>query len=278
MGDLGLKNNDCIVYLIRATDKDVGEFIKSIRSLEKYFLPHNSCDILCFHEKDLLPYMNDIQNSVEVNLKFSEITFSIPDFYQTYDIPEYFPHPTHGNGPIAWGHPGFSMGYRHMCRFFSGEFYKRSELDDYDYYMRMDTDSFILGHVNYNVFQKMRSENKNYGFIAPAVQIDNPKVVEGLWDACLEWYNSNLDICLASPMAVPDGKMYYTNFEIGKVEWFRGEKYTSLYNYLDRAGGMFTKRWGDAPIRFVALGMLMEENQKYPIYDVPYQHGAIYNV
>ena len=37
----------------------------------------------------------------------------------------------------------FSMGYRHMCRFFSGEIFKHPIMENYDNYLRLDTDSFI---------------------------------------------------------------------------------------------------------------------------------------
>ena len=68
---------NCIIYLIRASEEDVNDFIKSIKSLEEYFLPHNPCDILCYHEKDLLPFMKKIKNSTNVPLNFHEIVIYI---------------------------------------------------------------------------------------------------------------------------------------------------------------------------------------------------------
>jgi hypothetical protein len=271
------KNKNCIVYLIRASEKDVSEFIKSVHSLENYFLNNNSCDILCFHEANLKPHIDKIKKEIKTKLNFFEIEFSLPDFYENFDIPEFFPHPTHGNGPLAWGHPGFSMGYRHMCRFFTGEIYKQPQLGKYDYYMRMDTDSFILGPVNYDVFCYMKQNNKKYGYIARAVQHDNPKVIEGLWGTSSKWYEKNDTLCIRSPSQIPEGMMYYTNFEIGDIKWFRNSTYMDYYHFLDKEGGMLTKRWGDAPIRFLALNMFMPDHNKYPIYDIPYQHGAKYN-
>tara|TARA_Y100000296_G_C5156750_1_gene249520 strand:- start:580 stop:1404 length:825 start_codon:yes stop_codon:yes gene_type:complete len=273
-----IEDKNCIIYLIRASDKDVDEFIKSIHSLENYFLNNNPCDILCYHEIDLQPYINKIKKEIKTKLNFFEIEFSLPDFYKNFNIPEFFPHPTHGNGPLAWGHPGFGMGYRHMCRFFCGEFYKMPQLDDYKYYMRMDTDSFILGPVNYNVFKYMETNNKNYGYIPTAIQRDNPKVIEDLWNMSLVWYEKNSNICIRSPEDITEGLMYYTNFEIGNINWFKNSMYKDYYSFLDQSGGIFTKRWGDAPMRFLALSMLMSDEQKYPICNIPYQHGACYNI
>jgi len=269
---------DCIVYLLRAAQRDVDLFISSVKSLERHFFSKNDVDVLCFHERDLLPYISQILNSVETKIKFIKIEFSIPESNNHLDIPSFYPHPTHGNGPIAWGHPGFSLGYRHMCRFFSGEIFKRQELNEYRFYMRMDNDSFILKDVTYNVFDYMESNKKHYGFIAPAVQYDHPKVSEGLWDESLEWYNKNKNICVLEPLKdIELYKMYYTNFEICSLEWFKTGNYMKYYDFIDSLGGFFTKRWGDAIVRYLGVNLLMHEDNKYPIYDIAYRHGDSYN-
>lgn len=269
---------NAVVYLVRASDKDVSEFIQSIESIKRFFIEKNEVDIICFHEEDLCPHINKINGQVKVNLKYVQIKFQIPDINKHLNIPEFYPHPTHGNGPIAYGHPGFTLGYRHMCRFFAGEIFRNDILNDYNYIMRMDTDSKVLRQVDYNVFDYMSTNDLYYGFIANAVQLDNPKVCIGLWAKSLEWSNSNKEACLKEPLKeIEEYKLYYTNFEICKLEWFKKSKYLDFFDYIDSAGGIYTNRWGDHVIRYIGVNMLMEDNHKYPIYDIAYQHGAIYN-
>ena len=174
---------NCILYLVRSSDQDVEDFNKSLALVEQNLLPYtNSTDVLVFVEPSFEEYKSKVRTNIE--LKYETIEFQVPNYPQEIldQIPEFFPHPTHGNGPVEWGHPGFSMGYRHMCRFFSGELYTYSVLDNYDYYLRLDTDSYIHTPLNYDIFEWAKDNECYYGYISPAVQKDNLKVIEGLWD------------------------------------------------------------------------------------------------
>ena len=170
---------NCIIYLVRSSDEDVEMLNQSLALLEENLLRFTSnTDVLVFVEDTFLDYKDKVQTNLD--LKYYLVEFDVPKYPKEIadQIPEFFPHPTHGNGPVAWGHPGFSMGYRHMCRFFSGEIYKQSVIRKYDYYLRLDTDSFIHTPLNYDIFTWAKNNHCDYGFIAPAVQTDNPKVIE----------------------------------------------------------------------------------------------------
>ena len=102
---------NCILYLVRSSDQDVEDFNKSLRLVEENLLPYtNSTDVLVFCEESFEEYKSKIQTNL--SLRYETIEFKVPDYPQEIldQIPEFFPHPTHGNGPVAWGHPGFSMG------------------------------------------------------------------------------------------------------------------------------------------------------------------------
>lgn len=281
---------NCIVYLVRASQEDIESLNKSLQLLSENVLPFldEQPDIVLFHEPDLKPYVEDIVTLP--NTVFEEIEFKVPDFYSDElkkSIPEFFPHPTHGkDGPHGESyfkehgkyHEGFKMGYRHMCRWFSGELYNHPIMNSYEYYLRLDTDSFILSKLSYDIFEWANLQDCKYGYIAPAVQIDNPKVVESLRATTLKWMNQQQTIYnnLASE---PEGKMFYTNFELGYIPWFlSGRGYMDYYKFLDNTGGFYTKRWGDAPIKFEGISMLMRPNHIQPVHGFQYQHGAIYIV
>lgn len=91
--------------------------------------------------------------------EFEKVNFdTLPNGLIQDQIPKYFPHPTLWVGPVGYGDPGFSIGYRHMCRFFSGEIYKHPALEEYDYYMRLDRDSLFLSEVDFDCFALMRKK------------------------------------------------------------------------------------------------------------------------
>ena len=52
--------------------------------------------------------------------------------------------------------------------------------------------------------------------------------------------------------------MYYNNFELSQIQLWRSTAYLSLFADLDKSGGFFMKRWGDAPVRTLALAALHE--------------------
>lgn len=263
-----MNNKNCIVYLVRSTKDDIDGLNKSLELVSKNVLPFSeNFDILLFHEDSLDSFLPDIIKLP--NIKFHKIEFSVPDYPEEIknNIPEFYPHPTHGNGPIAWGHPGFTLGYRHMCRFFAGEIFKNDILKDYDYYMRLDTDSFILSPLNYDIFKWAKEKKCYYGYIAPAVQHDNPKVAEGLSSKVREKY----------PNSIPEFLLYYTNFELVYLPWFRG-KYMEFYDYVDKLGGIYTNRWGDHIIRFLGVNLFMNKENIIPVHGFTYQHGAVYRV
>ena len=55
----------------------------------------------------------------------------------------------------------------------------------------------------------------------------------------------------------------YNNFELSRVDMWRSREYEELFHSLDRAGGIFLHRWGDAPIRTLALFALTETFQNF---------------
>ena len=264
-----MQNKNCIVYLVRSTKEDIEGLNKSLELISKNLLPFTKkVDILIFHEDSLEEFKSSI---IKVpGIIFHKIQFNLPNYSEDIKakIPEYYPHPTHGNGPIAWGHPGFTMGYRHMCRFFAGDIFNNDIIQQYDYYMRLDTDSFILSPLNFDIFDWAKDNKCFYGYIEPAVQYDNPKVAEGLSAKVREKYSNN----------IPEFLLYYTNFELVYIPWFRDSKYMEFYNYIDALGGIYTNRWGDHIIRFLGVNLFMNKENIIPVKGFTYQHGAVYNI
>lgn len=262
--------NATIIYLIRSSAEDVNEIKESLSLLKKNFLSEYPYKIKIFRESDFLKKWEDEIKYIYPEIDFCEVVFEVPPQNFGLEIPEYFPHPTHGNGPIAWGHPGFNLGYRHMCRFMAGEIFKHPALSSYDWYLRLDTDSFILSKINFDPFQKMRTGGKVYGF--NNIQNDHPDVVVDLYEESENYFKLR---GITPINTVDKPKIFYTNFEICDLNWFRGKEYTEFYDFIDHLGGIYTKRWGDAPIRYIAVkSLLPSENILDFSHLIEYKHGC----
>jgi len=270
---------NCIAYLLRSSQDDIDMLNKSLSLLEKNLLNKTTnYDVIIFYENNLGDLKNKIKT--DINLIFYEVVIEPPKYSEEISslIPEFYPHPTHGNGPIAYGHPGFTMGYRNMCRFFSGTFHKLTILSDYEYYLRLDTDSYILTELNYDIFEFAKQNDLIYGFCEPAVQIDNPKVVEGLKDFTKNYIELNHCKTYLNVDTIPEGKMFYTNFELGKIDWFINSEYMNYFNSIEENGGIYIKRWGDAPIKYLGVNLFCDPKNIIPIKGFTYQHGAVYHL
>jgi alpha 1,2-mannosyltransferase len=58
---------------------------------------------------------------------------------------------------------------------------------------------------------------------------------------------------------------YWSNFEIIDLSFTRSPAYTSYFTTLDKAGGFFYERWGDAPVRSIAASMMLNSNELWQI-------------
>lgn len=252
--------NNKIIYLIRNSKKDLMLFEKSIESLKNNFLTNNPYPVMVFHE--------DIEDSYfekfDIDMRPVKIHFKIPSFLEASEIPEFISVP---GVPFP-----FTVGYRHMCRFFSGDMYFQEVLKDTDYYLRLDNDSFILEPVKYDIFKFMENRDLIYGY--NCVNVDNPLVVDGLWEIS-EQYSKKTKV-MKKPFAdIKHPHIYYTNFEIGKFNWFLQKEYLNYYNFIDKSGGIYHKRWGDAAIKYLGIEMFLEDSKKHCFSDIKYFHGYI---
>lgn len=122
----------------------------------------------------------------------------------------------------------------------------------------------------------MADNNKVYGFTINI--FDDPFSVKSLWPTSMEFLKDHPDYLSADnsmswltddtirPDNTRDANGYSTchfwsNFEIADLDFWRGEKYQKYFDYLDKSGGFFYERWGDAPVHSVGLGLFADNSQ-----------------
>ncbi|KAG9875488.1 glycosyl transferase, partial [Aureobasidium melanogenum] len=68
---------------------------------------------------------------------------------------------------------------------------------------------------------------------------------------------------------------FWSNFEIARLDWFRSKEYEDFFQMMDRSGGFWMERWGDAPIHSLAAGVLLSPSQIHYFRDIGYRHTTI---
>ena len=150
-------------FVVLARNKELEGVIESIKSVERHFNRW-------FH----YPYV--FLNDGAFNTTFKETVRN----YTTSDV-------EFGEiGPEHWGFPNWTdvnvakegirkqgdqaimyggmESYHHMCRFYSGFFYKHELLQKYDWYWRVEPEIKYFCDITYDPFIAMARSNKTYGF------------------------------------------------------------------------------------------------------------------
>jgi hypothetical protein len=152
------KYNGCI-FLISARKNMLQ---KSMYFLDKNYNCNFNHDILIFYhgdKYDCSKFQNDIK---KINLKtqiiFHKIEYKLPDnvnekelFYNKTEIPY-----------VKKSFPKSREGYLH-ANYFWNNFMNYKELDNYDYLIRVDDDSWFKNTINFNVFDKLIESKKMCG-------------------------------------------------------------------------------------------------------------------
>lgn len=171
-----------------------------------------------------------------------------------------------------------SESYRHMCRFFSGFFYRNKYIAKYDYYWRIEPGVKFFCKMNYDPFEFMRKQNREYGFIINLHEF--METIPTLWDATIEFTTKHKNIIPNQRVLkeiLDDNKNYngchfWSNFEIASFNFFRSELYQKYFDFLDRKGGFYYERWGDAPIHSLAASIFLGKEKMHFFDDIGYEH------
>ena len=148
--------------------------------------------------------------------------------------------------------------------------------------------------IDYDVFRWMEDHNKTYGFTINLY--DSPQSITGLWPATEEFLaapenaglvheNSAIE-WLTDARFRPGNTLrahgystchFWSNFEIGDLDFWRSEPYVRYFNHLDKSGGFYYERWGDAPVHSLGLGLFEDREKLHWFRDIGYQHVPFFN-
>lgn len=179
---------------------------------------------------------------------------------------------------------GGNLAYQNMCRFNSGFFFRQKILEEYDYYWRVEPGVKFTCEINYDPFEFMLHNDKDYGFtmIVP----EGRNTIPTLWETVHEFRRNNKRLIHTNHFLKAfkeDDKddynlcHFWSNFEIGNLNFFRSPEYVAFFDFLDKKGGFFYERWGDAPVHTLGLALLLPKDSIHFFSDIGYEHTPWYN-
>lgn len=147
----------------------------------------------------------------------------------------------------------------------------------------------------------MRDNNMSYGFNMAI--LEDQRSIPSLWESTLEFAVANKGMIddeadlswllqdsageFDKDSVQPDDPaqilksnlqynncQFYSNFEIGELDFFRGKKHSAFFDHLDKKGEFYYQRLGDAPFHTLSVSMFMSKRKIWYFRDIGYAHGV----
>ncbi|KAM3520533.1 hypothetical protein NHJ13051_006793 [Beauveria bassiana] len=274
--DPGPRANATFVTLAR--NADVWDIARSIRQVEDRFNRRFNYDWVFLNDKPFDDNFRNITSAlVSGTAHFGQIPvehWSVPDWIDEEKAKKV--REDMKERKIIYGD---SISYRHMCRFESGFFFQHPIMQNYDFYWRVEPSIELFCDIPKDPFRFMKENGKKYSFTISLLEYVD--TIPTLWDSARKFMENYPEHVAADNsmefLSDDDGQTYnmchfWSNFEIGSLEWMRSDAYVEFFNSLDQDGGFFYERWGDAPVHSIAAGILLNKTELHFFDEIAYFH------
>lgn len=245
---------NCLVYTVRNCPKHINILRRSLPLVRDNLLPFvPGLEFVIFYDRGTETHIQNmiIDFGITNKVFLREFTAGPPEY------PDYIKKQIVGN-----------KSYNNMCRFWAGVVFRDPQVEQYDYYMRLDCDSFITAPVGRNIFEDVNG--KVYGHLKYAIMADDSPYSKDLNKTIKEFEGENKYIGTIDD--VREGMLYYTNFEICNVKAIKESPYLKMFDCLDKSGGIYIHRWGDHIIRYAGLHLFFPADAVVEICGISYTH------
>ncbi|KAK5221950.1 hypothetical protein LTR47_003207 [Exophiala xenobiotica] len=266
-----------LISLVR--NEELDGILQSIRQLEYQWNRRYRYPWIFFNEKPFSDeFMAATSNATDARTEYHVVPrehWSTPtwiDQTRYMDALDYL-------GTIGVG-KGHMLSYHSMIRWQSGFFYHHPALSSYTYYWRIEPDVHFFCPIPYDPFSFLAENDLVYGFNMAI--LDDARSFTSLWSVTRDFIAANselvhpdadLDWLLdASNGGEYNNCQFFSNFEIGSLDFWRSAGPSAYFDHLDKNGGFFYERFGDAPVHTLALAMFARKGQVWFFRDVGYQH------
>lgn len=273
-------------FTILCRNSDLSGILKSIKDLEARFNSRHGYPYIFLNDQPFTQHFKDtIRTATTARCFFGRIPtdhWRLPDGLSVAQVIEGMEKMIDslqpGDNPILYIN---SLSYRHMCRYFSGFFMLHPLLQGFDYYWRVEPDVNFYCDVNPDPFKQMAEGQFKYGFniMVP----EDIRTIPSLWPTVRQFMEKfpqhvNSHNALAGLLPASTGNYndqgchFWSNFEIGDLNWLRSREYQDYFKFLDETNVFFLERWGDAPVHSLAAGILLPADAIYFFQNIGYRH------
>ncbi|KAI9828065.1 MAG: alpha 1,2-mannosyltransferase 2.4.1 [Thelocarpon impressellum] len=272
----GARMNATFVTLAR--NSDVWEIARSIRQVEDRFNKKFNYDWVFLNDKPFDATFKRVTTAlVSGTTRYGEIPkehWSFPDFIDQEKARKV--REDMAERKIIYGD---SISYRHMCRYESGFFFRHPIMQEYEWYWRVEPSIELFCDIEYDTFKFMADNNKKYSFVLSLYEYK--ETIPTLWDSVKKFMKAHPEHIVEGNsmewLSDDGGETYnhchfWSNFEIGNLNWLRSAAYVDYFDSLDQDGGFFYERWGDAPVHSVGAGLTLKKEEIHFFEDIAYYH------
>ncbi|SPO03109.1 related to KTR5 - putative mannosyltransferase [Cephalotrichum gorgonifer] len=301
-------------FVVLARNQELEGVIQSVKSIERHFNRWYHYPYVFLNDDDFnQTFIDTVQNYTSGTVEFGKLgadMWGFPDWVDHKVAKEGIA--KQGDAAVMYG--GMES-YHFMCRFYSGFFYNHPLLAKYEWYWRLEPEIKYFCDITYDPFLQMIDNNKTYGFTIAVKELREtvPNIFryasaykrlfnhtsKGLWEMFVDPAPSKPAVVVDQSLpeevlrsdpnqnSLPnidgeamEGEKYnmchfWSNFEIAKLSWFRSKEYNDFFQMMDRSGGFWMERWGDAPIHSLAAGILLGVDEVHYFRDIGYRHTTI---
>jgi alpha 1,2-mannosyltransferase len=267
-----------IITLVRNSELD--GILQSIRQLDLRFNHKHLYPYIFFSESPFTPHFI----AATTNLTSAPTSYELIP-HSHWNPPEhisparfltslsYLSHLSVGKGHLP--------SYHAMCRWNSGFFYAHPALSGFEFYWRIEPSVHFLCDIPYDVFRFMRDNDLKYGFNMNI--LDDARSFPSLWPQTREFITHNPEMLhpeadlewLLDSTGGYNNCQFFSNFEIGSLDFFRSPGPSAYFAHLDSRGGFYYERFGDAPIHTLSTSLFLPKRQQWFFRDIGYQHDTL---
>ncbi|KAK1219538.1 hypothetical protein PQX77_017726 [Marasmius sp. AFHP31] len=266
-------------FVVLARNSDLENTVRSIRRMEDRFnVLHRYPYVILNEEPFTEEFKERVSNVIGSSVEFGQIPRE--HWYQPDTIDEEKAKASRKKMEEENIIYGGSLSYRNMCRFNSGFFFRHPLMLKYRWYWRIEPDVHYHCDVNFDPFLFMEDHNKIYGFTIAMYEFE--KTIPTLWQHVRDFMKLHPEYISEDNamgfMSDNGGEKYnlchfWSNFEIADMNFWRGEAYTAFFEYLDKQGGFYYERWGDAPVHSIAAALFAKKEQIHFFDEIGYEHN-----
>lgn len=153
-----------------------------------------------------------------------------------------------------------ATSYKHMNQFFTKAMYEHPSLQQYKYYLRIDTDFNFMETLEEDPFCMMAKTGRKFMW-QTRKEIQNSQCSDGMWEWFLQYQETHRLIPQDPLFWRPKGaRVNYVGYAgMGDLDFFRSERVRRLAEALNEDGRIYLNRWSDQTY-YVLLFALFENH------------------